>query len=228
MNSEQGFILSYLKYGDSNAVVHCFTQENGYESFFVKGIYSPKNKKKAYLQPLNEICFTTNRKNTGSLKNISQMELSYNSDFRNNVKINTIIFFVADFLNHILKNENYNPQIYDEIEILKNEIKKDNYQCHLIFVFNLLKINGLSPLLTPFRFLNPETGNFSKEQTHHLFNEEISSIWQELISAENTYEITIESVLRKDFLDSLLVYYHYHYADFRTPDSLEIVQQIFG
>ena len=33
--------------------------------------------------------------------------------------------------------------------------------------------------------------------------------------------------MRKTFLDSVLVYYHYHITDFKTPNSLEIIQQIF-
>ena len=53
--TQEVFLLSYTKYGDHDAVLHCFCRENGFESFFAKGIYAPKNKKKAFLFPLNEL-----------------------------------------------------------------------------------------------------------------------------------------------------------------------------
>jgi DNA repair protein RecO (recombination protein O) len=53
MHNQICFLLSYLKYGDNDAFLHCFSAEEGYQSFFVKGIYSAKNKKKPYLFPLN-------------------------------------------------------------------------------------------------------------------------------------------------------------------------------
>ncbi|MDN5476270.1 MAG: DNA repair protein RecO, partial [Chryseobacterium sp.] len=62
---------------------------------------------------------------------------------------------------------------------------------------------------------------------HQLFNEEISNIWKTALSSENLYTTKIHSSLRKDFLDSLLVYYHYHMTDFKVPASLEVIQQIF-
>ena len=46
--TQEVFLLSYTKYGDHDAVLHCFCRENGFASFFAKGIYAPKNKKKAF------------------------------------------------------------------------------------------------------------------------------------------------------------------------------------
>ena len=46
---DRGILLSYIKYGDNDAILHCFTENAGFQSFFMRGIYSPKNKKKAYL-----------------------------------------------------------------------------------------------------------------------------------------------------------------------------------
>jgi DNA repair protein RecO (recombination protein O) len=57
MNSQNGFLLSFIKYGENDAVLHCFTEEEGFQSYFLKGIYSKKNKKKALLQPLNKLNF---------------------------------------------------------------------------------------------------------------------------------------------------------------------------
>lgn len=227
MDSVKGFLLSYLKYGDNDAVTHFFTVENGYESFFIRGIYSPKSKKKAYLQPLKELSLTLSEKKGGSIKNVTKVEAASDIDFDHDMKINTVIFFISDFLNQVLRNENKNKIIYEEIEEFLSELKTKNFQCHLVFLFKILKTHGLSPLLGAGSYLNPETGNFVSEKTHHLFNEDISEIWKILSESQNPYEITISPKFRKTFLESLLVFYHYHFTDFRTPSSLEIVQQIF-
>jgi len=55
---DRGILLSYIKYGDNDAILHCFTENAGFQSFFMRGIYSPKNKKKAYLTPMTELYFT--------------------------------------------------------------------------------------------------------------------------------------------------------------------------
>lgn len=227
MNSVQGFILSYLKYSDNDALIHCFTKENGYESFFCKGIYSTKNKRKAYLQPLNEVAIYLPNKQTGSIKNISKIELLRNVGTDSDIKSGTIVFFIADFLGQVLKNEGGNSDLYAEIANLALELEMGNTYCHYVFLFKILKINGLHPLNNNFLYLDPESGHFKPEKSHHLFGSDISQIWKDLISRDDLYQIYIPSNLRKDFLESLLVYYHYHFTDFRTPKSLQIVKEIF-
>ncbi|WP_312302050.1 DNA repair protein RecO [Chryseobacterium sp.] len=227
MNLQNGFLLSYIKYGENDAVLHCFTEDEGFQSYFLKGIYSKKNKKKALLQPLNQLVFSVNPIRGNGIPSVSKFELIRNTDIDTDIKANTVIFFISDFLSHILRYENKNLQIYFEIEKLINELVNRNYQAHLLFLIAVLKIQGVAPLLSDGRFLDPETGTFSLSPTHQLFGEEISQIWRTALNAENFYTSKIHSSLRKDFLDSLLVYYHYHITDFKTPASLEVIQQIF-
>ena len=103
------FILSYVKYGDHDAVLHCFCEECGFQSFFAKGIYSSKNKKKPYLFPLNLLNITLSKtSNHQSISNVSKIELAPGFYDFNEVKINSILFFAADFLHQILRNEAQN------------------------------------------------------------------------------------------------------------------------
>jgi DNA repair protein RecO (recombination protein O) len=228
MVSQTGFLISYLKYGDNDAVLHCFTKEKGFQSFFVRGIYSRKNRKKALLFPLNEIRFHLNQTpKSGQIPSISNLDLISNFDFFDDVKAVSVIFFVSDFLNQVLKNENKSPKIYDAIRDFLVQLKNHNYQSHLIFLFEMLKIHGFSPLISEQKFLNPEFGNFQDEIVHHLFDEEISDVWKQLILSENLYTIKMNPKIKNSFLNSILIYFHYHFADFHVPKSLEVVQQIF-
>ena len=222
------FLLSYVKYGDHDAILHCFTEDSGYQSYFAKGIYAARNKKKAYLLPLNELnIFINPASKNKSIQNITRIELCKNRDLYTKIKSNAVIFFVADFLNQILKLESGNALIYQEIERFLEKVEKENHQAHLFFMFSLLEIIGFSPLLSSEKYLNPENGNFESAQFHPIFNEKISEIWRNLSAVENPYFFKINSTFRKVFQDSLLLYYKYHISDFKTPKSLEILQQIF-
>lgn len=227
MNSQNGFLLSFIKYGENDAVLHCFTEEEGFQSYFLKGIYAKRNKKKALLQPLSQLNFSVNPSRGNGIPSVSKFELVKNNDIYTDIKANTVIFFISDFLSHILKYENKNILIYSGIDDFVSELINKNYQAHLLFLLAILKIQGVAPLLSEGKFLDPETGTFSPGICHQLFNEEISTLWKEALCAEDFYTTKIHSSLRKDFLDSLLVYYHYHISDFKTPASLEIIQQIF-
>ena len=228
MISQTGFILSLLKYGDSDAILHCFTLEEGFQSFFLKSVFTQKNKKKALLLPLTLLNFQCRKtKSSAEINSVIKFELENSYDFYTDVKANTIVFFISDFLNQILKHENSNSQIFKAIANFNIELEQKNYRAHLIFLVLLLKIQGIEPLSSSFYFLDPETGNYYSERKHHLFTKEISSIWKIISESENPYEVKIASSARKAMLDSILVYYHYHFSDFRIPNSLEIIQQIY-
>lgn len=227
MNSQTGFLLSFIKYGENDAIIHCFTENEGFQSYFLKGIYSRKNKKKAFLLPLNKLSFSVSIGKGNSIQPASKFELVKLHDIYTDIRANTVVFFISDFLHQILKHENKNSGIFDGIDEFIDQLNLRNYQSHLIFLVKILKIQGFAPLLNTQTYLDPETGTFSATETHHLFDEQHSSIWKSILSSRNGYEIKIPQILRKSFLDSILVYYHYHITDFKTPLSLEVIQQIF-
>jgi len=130
-------------------------------------------------------------------------------------------------LNQILRNENQNQIIFHTIDEFIFELNRQNYRSHLILLVKILKIQGVSPLLGDGNYLDPETGTFSNLGSHHLFDSENSLLWKLILSSQDPYQIKIPQAMRKTFLDSVLVYYHYHITDFKTPNSLEIIQQIF-
>lgn len=227
MNSQNGFLLSYIKYGENDAVLHCFTEDDGFQTYFLKGIYAKRNKKKALLLPLSKLNFSLNPLKGNGIQTISKFELAKSNDIYTDIRCNSVVFFVSDFLNQNLRHENKNHTIFFCLDEFIDELENQNYQSHLIFLIKILKIQGVAPLLGDGKYLDPETGTFSLISTHQLFTEEISSMWKNIISSADPYQIKINSSLRKDFLDSVLVYYHYHITDFRTPTSLEVIQQIF-
>ncbi|WP_407403107.1 DNA repair protein RecO [Chryseobacterium sp.] len=227
MVSQNVFLLSFVKYGENDVILHCFTQEEGYQSYFMKGIYTKKNKKKAFLSPLHHLTLFIRSTKMGSMQTATKFELVDKHETNTDIKSNTVVFFLADFLNQIVRLENKNSIIYQSIQEVVAELHQKNYQAHLIFLVKILQIQGFAPLLADEIYLNPETGTFSSQSSNALFDEEISKIWKLILEAQNPYEVKIPSAMRKHFLDSLLLFYQYHLTDFKIPQSLEIIQQIF-
>lgn len=228
MEKITGFLLSYLKYGDNDAILHCFTKENGFQSFFLRNIYTAKNKKKAYLLPLNEIAITVSSRSFESkLPSINKLEVAENINFSTDMKQNSIIFFISDFLNQTLKNEQKNIILYKEIGDFRNSIAQNNTHPHYVFLIRLLHFLGIAPLISQDIFLNIEKGIFQKEIHHENTDKEVSAIWKNILENKIDYCFNIEKKMRKSLMDSLLLYYKIHFPDFHTPKSLSVIHQIF-
>lgn len=228
MVTQNCFLLSYVKYGDNGAVLTCFSQDQGFQSFFASNIYSPKNKKKSYFFPLHEIQITVAPKKSGSgLSNISKIETAGNLHEFESVRINSILFFVSDFLVQVLREEQNYENIYEEIKIFLEHLYLENMDSYIPFIFKILEKQGISPLYSDETFLDPETGNFSSQQTMKLFDEEVSTVWKNYLRTTDQYAIKLKRNIRKKVLNSLMSYYRIHFHGFREPLSLAVIQQIY-
>ena len=228
MQTQSCFLLSYVKYGDNDAVLHCFSAENGFISFFAKGIYAPKNKKKPYLSPLNLLNITTSKGGSEhNISRISKIELPPDYFDFEEVVMNTLLFFSADFLHQVLRGESRNDVLFNEIQTLRTEIHIRNYDAYLVFIFKFLAISGFAPFSEDKKYLNPESGLFEDHISHSLFNESMSELWKRFLDTADGYEIRLKRDDRSLFLDSLMIYCQIHITGFYTPNSLAVVRQIF-
>lgn len=227
MQNQICFLLSYVKYGDNDAFLHCFSAQEGYQSFFAKGIYSTRNKKKPYLSPLNLLNISAvKRGNSQSALTISKLELAKDFEDFEEVKSNSILFFGAEFLQQILREERRNDMAFEMIEKFRSEIILKNYDAPVLLLFRFLSICGIAPLFSEETFLNPEAGIFEPEKSHPLFTEEISKLWKFFLN-KNEPEIRLKRLQRNELIESLMCYYQMHFTGFYTPHSLLVLRQIF-
>ena len=228
MQNNVCFLLSYIKYGDQDAVLHCFSAENGFSSFFIKGIYAPRNKKKPYLFPLSllNITFKTN-KNRTAISTVSKIESAKEISVTGDVRIHSILFFAADFLNQILQQESQNELAFAEIERFRTEIESINLEGCNALLFNFLRIVGIAPLCTDGKYLDVDQGTFTDDLIQSCCDLEISQIWRTFLNSENPYEIKLKRTQRKQFLDSLMRYYQWHFSGFFVPNSLAVLRQVY-
>lgn len=225
----QCFLLSYIKYGDSDAILNCFTAESGYQSFFAKGLYTARNKKKPYLFPLNLLQLSVPKKIAeNQISRISKVESSGRDTYNfQNISTTSILFFTADFLHQVLREEGRNDQLYGELLCLREELLKDNLDAYLGFLIKFLSWSGVAPLEGNQRFLNPESGVFETQISHVSFNENMSQLWLKFLLAEDIYRVKLNRKDRTAFLDSLMLYCQFHITNFRIPNSLAVVRELF-
>lgn len=225
----RGFLLSYLKYGDHDAILHCFTKEVGFQSYFARGIYKARNKKKPYLFPLSFLQITTSgnpAKNGLSLLQTMEPDVEYGDEHL--VNHSSVLFFVADFLNQLLQSEPANPLLFEEICRVRSQIATGNLDAYIVFLVRFIRISGVAPLVSEQRFIDPESGVFSDAQSHDAFSADISAIWKEMLVATSPYDIRLPRKIKTDFVDSVMFYGLFHFTGFRIPRSLEVLRQIYS
>ena len=222
------FLLSTIKYGDADAVMHCYSEEEGYQSYFLKGVFAVKSKKKAYLFPLNCLNLTIAKGSSGKMPSVSKIELNADNADSFNHRLNSIRLFASDFLNQTLKNENGHPSLFQILENFNANLKIGQFNAHLPLVFEVLRWNGLLPLNSAFSFLDPESGEFSSQRCHQLFDEEISTIWKRFLEEKSFANIEMSKSERNRFLESMMLYYQFHFSGFKTPESLEVLKQVYA
>lgn len=142
MNLQNGFLLSFIKYGENDAVLHCFTEEEGFQTYFIKGIYSKRNKKKALLQPLSLLSFTISPVKGNGIASVSKIELVKTHDMYMDIKANTVIFFISDFLNQVLRHENKNPVLFFSIDEFIDELNGKKLSVSSSFLNYCIKNSG--------------------------------------------------------------------------------------
>lgn len=224
--TQTGFLLSYTRFGDHDAVLHCFTAEAGFQSFFLRGIYSAKNKKKAYLLPLNELNITL-KPGVGRLLTATKLEPVSGPSGEQDLTSVNISFFLADFCQQILRDLQKQNDVYHELSEVSAQLRSGNRRAHLIFLMRMLKLSGYYPLLNAEDYLNAEAGVFEAHIYHPIFEKVISGYWKKLYDADFPYQLTIERADIRNLLDSIMIYYKLHFPNFSQPKSLDVLREIY-
>ncbi|MAU63403.1 MAG: DNA repair protein RecO [Flavobacteriaceae bacterium] len=235
--STEAIALSSIKYSESSLIVKCFTLSDGIKSYLLKGIRSRKKTSLniGLFQPLTMLEIDANHKNKGNLENIRSAKILYPyKTIPFDIYKNAISLFLSETLSKSIKEEEKNESLY---YFIKNSMmwfdSSSNYiNFHLHFIIKFLKYLGISPdeskmNLKGFDMIN---GSFSNYQKKNNFRDgEVITYFKEFLGTnfDNT-DFTISSSLeRKELLEFLMKYLKIHLEDFKRPNSLNIMYDIF-
>ena len=231
-------VLSSIKYGDTSLIVRCFTQNHGLKSFIVKGVFSKKKRNTSLYFPLAEIelCYQpkSNDQQLVFLKS-AQTAYYYESLHFHPIK-SAIIFFLAEILNLVLKEESENQDLYLFIEHSLKEFdqkKEDFADFHLVFLIQLTHFLGFYPNFEEeeLPLFDLENGFFTASNSSiNMLNAGETVLFKKLLELNFTQESKniFNQSQRALLLEILVKYFQIHTNNFKKPKSLHVLHELFS
>ncbi|WP_194767005.1 DNA repair protein RecO [Tamlana sp. I1] len=231
-------VLSKLKFKDNDLIVKCFTQQKGVVSFILRGVLKSKKaqNKAAYFQPLSQIEIVVDYKPNRSLQSIKETKLSviYTSLHSQVVK-SSIVLFLSEVLTSTLHEEEQDEALYSYLENtllwLDNQSEYANF--HLLFLLKLTKYLGFYPDTSDIDFpnFNLNEGRFELKPVykHNISGENLNLLKQLLNTSFDTLpQLKMNAKQRQSFLSMMLLYFELHLGSFKSPKSLQVLNQVFS
>lgn len=236
-NRTKAIVLSKLKYQDYDLIVKCYTQNDGPISYLMRGVLKSSKGigKVAYFQPLSQILIDQSYKENQSLRYIKEIKpIIIYKNLHTDVVKGSIVMFLSEILNSVLKEEEPNPELFEYLEnsfqLLDMEESYSNF--HLLFLLKLTKHLGFYPDITDSsnNYFNLENGLFEgKESAYYSISGKNLEVLKALLGTNFVAipHIQLSAKQRQSFLTMMLLYFELHLGHFQKPKSLLIFNQIF-
>jgi len=238
LSTTKAIVISQIKYGENDLIIKCYTETYGLISFLIKSAFSTKKKifNSAYFQPLSQIQvvfnYTKNR-NLYHIKEVSSNKLY--STLHTHIYKSTVVIFLSEILNSCIIEEEGNIAMYSYLEtsLVWFDTISTATSFHLLFLLKLTKYLGFYPdkRNINFNYFNLEEGCFQAENAGKLsISGENLILLKQLLGT--TFDalptIKINAKERQSFLRVILRYFELHLANFNTPKSLKVLNQVFN
>ncbi|MBV6643845.1 MAG: DNA repair protein RecO [Cyclobacteriaceae bacterium] len=220
----RGIVLNYIKFKDTSIIARVLTEDYGLQSFIVQGIRSAKSRKSiGHFQAfslLELVAYWNPNKDLHRLSDFKSGATTHTLHL--DVKKNTIILFLSEFLSKVLSIEQEeNKPLFNWLwsSIIQFDLLSSHYENFHIYL--LLKI-------TPFLGFGIKTGEdlYASMEKLHLEDTELSTFFSDLVMRDHT-TINASGSLRTEAIKILIDYYHAHLDHLGSIKSLTVLQQVF-
>lgn len=222
----KGVVLKSIRYGERSIISQVLSREKGLIS-----VISSKNKKQAnYFQALeliDFICYYSKNKQIHRTKEVFLN--SHTANKKNEIAVNAIRFFLAEFLHAIIREEETNYPLFDYIasELIKLHSTSLQLQdFHLQFIVNLTRFIGIYPNISEhdnFFDLEEGTGCQTRPRQSNFIEKEKLCLFKKAFSNDTN----ISKSERSKLLDLLVSYYDTqlacNLAKLKSKSVLELV-----
>ncbi|QTY26796.1 DNA repair protein RecO [Flavobacterium sp. CS20] len=234
----QAVVISNVKYRDSDLIVKCYTKALGSVTFMVKGVLKSKKGKfrASMFQPLSLIDIEMQYRNKSHLEYFKEVQLSHHlNELQSNVYKSSLVMFLSEILKSVIVEEEQNVKLYkfinESVLYLENTTKYANF--HIAFILKLSSFLGFYPHLSTHKdeiYFNLSEGLFQNFESPYTLNLGLSNLFSEFIRNDfnNNQHLQLSKKQRSDILKLLINYYELHIENFKSPKSLEVIEQIFS
>ena len=235
----RGVVLHHIKYKESSAIVHIYTDQYGRQAYLVNNIRGKKSKNPGnLLQPLTLLELEAYHKEGRDLQRLNEIH--------NYIPYRTIPFdvhkssqalFLAEVLYKVLREEDPNERLYEFLEhsLQLLDVSEDSIvNFHLLFLVQLTKYLGFYPEnnygdnRTCFDMRN---GQFNDGTGIHpeYFDKRSSELLTRLLgsSFKELPQMIVDQNTRKQFLENIMDYYRLHIHGFGALKSLAVLNEIY-
>ncbi len=235
-----GIILHSLKYSETSIIAKVFTREAGLQSYLVPGVRKAKSRfKKNLFQPLSIVELVAYHKERGGLQHIKEISCPQPYDsIPYTMPKASIAMFLAETLNHALKNQEANIQLYDFMSDSLRQLDHTNEiiaNFHLVFLIRLSRYLGFNPRNNhdrQHRFFNIREGLFQNriDDPDYCLDDRLSLVFLRLINSEpsHQHELSIIKEDRKVLLQKVIDYYRYHLEGMPEIKSHHVLETVLG
>jgi len=240
LKKDIGLILKQIKYNDKSNIITIFTKNLGKNYFILYGINSERKGKLLRniinpLYPVNIVYYYKENQNLNKIK-----EISITNSYRNIISCfnkKAILLFLSEILDNSLMENMQDIQLFDFIihSLQLLDITNKNYSnFHILFIIKFLSYLGIYPInnFSPQNsFFNIIQGKFSQKYESGLsLDAKLSKTFSQLLNMSITEfdKITLSRSERNILLHFLIDYLKFHLEQFKSINSLEILEEIFN
>lgn len=234
LQKTEGIVIHSLQYSDTSIIAKIFTADYGLISFMIKGTRGKKSSNKAVLfQPLSVLALDIYHQENKNLKTIRESKLLLNpSGIYGNIHKTSVVLFMAEVLQKILKENSTHPTLYD---LLKQKIGKLNDEpfnpdFHLYLLLDIanelgfLPFNNYADIESIFSI---QEGKFVSNSSEHFgpmyLGEADSKSLQALLLGTGLQLNTME---RRSLLSELIKYFQFHNPGMSSIKSTAVLQEV--
>lgn len=224
--------LTYSKQGESSIICKIFTEQQGLQTFIIKGVRSSKsNKKLGLFQALQLVKINATYSEKRGLQYLS--EISVDEPIANekvNMHKNFIAVFIAEITAKVLQENEQNIPLFNFIWNTKRELYltdnlSDNFV--LLFMLNLSKHLGFYPSIDNVNatYFNLETAEFSNDSLNLniYLDKEKSTILKSLLQGK---EVKIKQKTKSELLKDIMQFFHLNHYNLQNITSHLIIESL--
>lgn len=235
----RAIVIKAIKYGDNSLIVKLLTEQNGLQSFMIKGAFNKTAKIRAALfQPLTllDIISANTKGELGYLKEAS-IEYTYKS-IPYEINKNAIVLFISELLSKSIQDSETDFVLFGFIhKALENlDDAVSNYaDFPLKFSIALSRHLGFSPNIDDYKsgyVFDLEEGIFRHDSGNSIYiidSQLCESFYH--ICKTNFFEngnLGIRHNERRQLLDAVITYYKLHVSGFNDMKSCDILKVLFS
>lgn len=235
----RAIVLKAIRYGDNSLIVKLLTEQNGLQSFMVKGAYNKTAKIRAALfQPLTllDVVCAKSRGELGYLREAG-IEYAY-QDIPININKNSIVLFICELLSKTLQEAEPDHEMFAFVYQALRHLDMTDDSCAdfpLRFAIRLTDFLGFAPNIGSYQagfVFDLEEGRFRHDSAGCVYSVDgqLSAVFYRLCQDDFPNETAekLTNAERRQLLESVILYYKLHVSGFNEMNSVEILKAVLS